>query len=299
MKKMRIKYPVWVSLFLMLLMPLLSGLIAIPAYFFPQLREINFYLLQLVAELVLLAGMLVMARLLGMGYTFRPSRQSFRSKLLPCLPLLLIYTLSLFGSAAAAEIWTLEPLPVSEILYFLLCMLVVGLTEELIFRGLITRMIYEKYGRTSVGVWFSVLFSSLLFGVIHISNAVNGEIALQGVLIQVVAAICLGICLSAIYLRTGSYWTVALLHGYMDFCALFTSGVFGVEDFQDVVGGYGAVNLVSPLLYGLLGLFLLRPSQMKKLTKPGAQAPESHVIALMLVILLLSGLISAVAVWST
>ena len=141
--------------------------------------------------------------------------------------------------------------PPLQILWYVLCMLAVGLAEELTFRGLVTQMIYEKYGYNSLGVWLSVVVSGLLFGAVHLVNAAGGEGYILGVLVQMVGACSVGKCLAAIYLRTRSLWTVVLLHGYMDFCALMTSGFYSVQTIGETVGGYP--GLISFLHFSMEG----------------------------------------------
>ena len=67
--------------------------------------------------------------------------------------------------------------------------------EELLFRGVLYTMLRERWG-----IWFSVLFSSLLFGIIHGNFAVG----LTGFLIGIVAAI--------VFEYSGSLWTAVLVH---------------------------------------------------------------------------------------
>ena len=232
---------------------------------------------------------------MGMQFIFRRSRKPLGERILPCAAILVLYTLALLGGITLCLEDPLQP-PL-KILSFVLCMLSVGLTEELIFRGLITRILYAKYGKNPVGVWLSVLLSSLLFGLIHLSNAIGG-VELGSVLIQVVGASALGICLSAIYLRTGSFWTVVLLHAYMDFCGLVSSGVFVSDSLADLLGGYSSGSLIAAAVYAALGIFLLRRSKMKTITDLSAEPPQGQIIGLMITVLLLVGVASAVAVFT-
>lgn len=295
MKKLRIRYPVWVSIGLTALFLLSSLLGSIPLLIWPGMMEYSEYLAELVAELVALLVMTLATLVLGMGDTFWPSGRPLREKLLPCAALLIFYTIAMLE-----ELILCIGQPVqsgARIVFFVLCMLAVGVTEELVFRGLITRMLYEKYGHSSLGVWFSVLISSLLFGAVHMTNAAAG-IPTAGVAVQMGAAACMGICLSAIYLRSGSLWPVALLHGYMDFCALISSGVFAGDSIEDLIGGYSIANLIAGLGYAAIGIFLLRPSKMRKLTGGRGQFTAGDLVKLMVVVALFSGLVTAIVVLS-
>ena len=296
MKTLRKRFPVPVSIVLTILFPLIGGLAALPLLLFEELITDNLYLAQLIAEVATFVIFLLITLLLGMQFIFRPSHKPLREHILPCLAILVVYTFALLESVILCMDQPLQP-PI-KILWYVLCMLAVGITEELVFRGLITRMLFAKYSRSSVGVWISVLLSSLLFGLMHLSNAAGGVIDLGSILVQVVGAAALGICLSAIYLRTGSLWTVALLHGYMDFCGLISSGVFAADSMGDLLSGYSGDTLIAGVVYALLGIFLLRPSKMKRLTDPEAQPSTGQIIGLMALVMLTSGVLSAVAVFT-
>lgn len=294
MKRLRMKYPIWISLILTVLFPAVSLLGAMPMLLWDGVWGYGEYLPLLIAEVLVLLVLLLVMKLLGMSYVLRSGVRNPGNRLLPVLPILLLYTYSM---AASVIFYAGEPMqPPLGIFWFVLCMLAVGITEELAFRGLMTRMIFEKYGRSAVGVWLSVLLSSLLFGAVHITNAAEGGDILGGVLVQAVNAVALGMCLGAIYLRTNSLWTVALLHAYMDFCALISTGVFTDGSVMDTVGAYSPLHLLASVFYALLALFLLRPSKLKRLIPTGAETLTGDVIKLMLTVMLASGLFSAVAV---
>lgn len=298
MKKLRRTYPIWISAILTAVFPIAALIGALPLLLFSDLWNQSMYLTQLLGEIpVLLTGVLL-ALLLRMGYIFQPGYKGLRACILPMLPIIGFYTAALW-STLAVEGFLRPVAPLTDVAVFTLCMLAIGITEELFFRGLMTRMIFEKYGRNSLGVWLSVLASSLLFGLVHLMNAVGSTEILSSVLVQAVAAAMLGMCLSAIYLRTNSLWAVALLHGYMDFCALASSGLFGGTILEDI-GGYSVYQLVGALVYALLALFLLRPSQMKKIleTRRQREPQTSEIVKLMIAVMLLSGLFAAVLVLS-
>ncbi len=294
MKNLRKRYPIPVSIALALLFLAVNFLLSLPLIRIADTVAQNLYLFQLIVELLTFAVFLIITILMGMQFIFRRTRKPLSKLVLPCAAILVVYTLALVGGVTLCLGDPLQsPL---KILWFVLCMLSVGLTEELIFRGLITRMLYARYGRNPVGVWMSVLLSSLLFGLIHLSNAAGGAVELSSVLVQVVGASALGICLSAIYLRTGSFWTVVLLHAYMDFCGLVSSGVFVSDSLTDLLGSYSSSSLISAGGYAVLGIFLLRRSRMKTITDPSAEPSQGQIIGLMISVFLLAGITSAVAV---
>lgn len=106
-------------------------------------------------------------------------------------------------------------LPLPRILTFILNMILVGVAEELVFRGIIAQTLLERYGTARAGVWKACLVSGVLFGAAHLSNLLGSEPF--GVLMQCVFAASLGVMLAAIYFRTGNLWVTvfpAQRHGH-------------------------------------------------------------------------------------
>ena len=86
-------------------------------------------------------------------------------------------------------------LPLPRILTFILNMILVGVAEELVFRGIIAQTLLERYGTARAGVWKACLVSGVLFGAAHLSNLLGSEPF--GVLMQCVFAASLGVMLAA------------------------------------------------------------------------------------------------------
>jgi len=225
-----------------------------------------------------LLGEFVVVILLGilMGHCWKQGLFLKRSKSLKetfwvTLPIVLYLTLggvSLFSQSYFADV---PLLPVGEIIIIVLLYLCVGIYEDFLVRGLTLNILLDKYGKTKKGIWFSILLSSIIFGVIHFSNLSSGA-SLFGVTIQVVGAIAIGVYLAAIYMRTGSVWVCALIHGLWD----ITSSVsdFFVKDVEVIdtgleyakeISNYSLVNLIPSLIIFGLALFLLRKEKMRKL----------------------------------
>lgn len=49
-------------------------------------------------------------------------------------------------------------------------MILVGVAEELVFRGVIAQTLLERYGTARAGAWKACLVSGALFGAAHLSN---------------------------------------------------------------------------------------------------------------------------------
>ncbi|GKX65698.1 CPBP family intramembrane glutamic endopeptidase [Inconstantimicrobium mannanitabidum] len=146
------------------------------------------------------------------------------------------------------------------IIMMIISCLFVGLYEEIVFRGLILSLVLKHWGETKKGVYFSVIFSSSAFGLMHLINLFDGANVIS-VVAQVFYATIIGIFFSALLLRTNNnlLWC-ALLHAIYDIAS-------GFEDFIPK-SAHGASNNVDilPVLINLaeftplliLGLFLLR-----------------------------------------
>ena len=151
-------------------------------------------------------------------------------------------------------------LPLPRILTFMLNMILVGVAEELVFRGIIAQTLLERYGTARAGVWKACLVSGVLFGAAHLSNLLGS--APFGVLMQCVFAASLGVMLAAIYFRTGNVWVTVFLHSAMDIAAMLIGGLYGTTSVAESVSGYDASRLVSVAVYLIPTVFLLRKKKL-------------------------------------
>lgn len=144
--------------------------------------------------------------------------------------------------------------PVSLTLFILANTMLVGWSEEVMFRGVWLRGLHRSFG-----IWLAILGSSLIFGAMHVLNVfLTGD--LRGAIIQSVAAFLSGVFLAAVRLRTQSLWTGIVLHGLWD-CGTFlvVAGTTATAaTAPTAMGDYGSIVMSIPLF--LLGLFFLRHS---------------------------------------
>ena len=145
-------------------------------------------------------------------------------------------------------------------LFFIGYTILVGVAEELVFRGIIAQTLLERYGTARAGVWKACLVSGALFGAAHLSNLLGS--APFGVLMQCVFAASLGVMLAAIYFRTGNLWVTVFLHGAMDIASMLIGGLYGTTSVAESVSGYDASRLLSVAVYLIPTLFLLRKKKL-------------------------------------
>ena len=151
------------------------------------------------------------------------------------------------------------------ILAFLLCMVCVGITEELVFRGVIAEILFHKFGTNKVGIWKAVLLSGVFFGAIHLSNIIYAPSI--GVIVQVIGAGISGMLFTAIYYRSGNIWVTVIIHTYIDMAALILSGFFGNGTIQSTISDYKFSKLIGCIPYILVLLFLLRNKKIEEIKK--------------------------------
>ena len=158
-----------------------------------------------------------------------------------------------------------------EIFQGILALLGIGIREEVLYRGVITNAIARKYGSTTKGLWITVFSASTMFGAMHLSNMLYG-VSFAGALTQAIGCIAGGVLFSAIYLRGGSIWVVALLHSLEDTPALlemyFTNVAKNATAAQvAMMSSYrpDLTNVIVFVVQVLLAAFLLRKSKRQKI----------------------------------
>jgi membrane protease YdiL (CAAX protease family) len=90
--------------------------------------------------------------------------------------------------------------PAATVGFVLLNTLLVGLSEEWMFRGVLFQAL-----RSRLAMWPSILLMSAMFGAVHVLNVfVTGQ--LFDAVVQAMAAFLSGVVLVALLVRTGSIW---------------------------------------------------------------------------------------------
>lgn len=112
--------------------------------------------------------------------------------------------------------------------------LVVGISEETLFRGFLLSGL-----RRWLGPLAAATASSLLFGALHVINALWGADS-EFLMAQIAAAFGSGLLLSAVTLRAGSVWPAVFLH--------FAGDAVGLS----AVGGYDAAIQSQEAAAGML-----------------------------------------------
>ena len=206
------------------------------------------------------AGMVLVLKKTGRaGILFRRGSGFFNGLLVGMYPLVLI-GYSFFATLMFQRPENTPLLPLGRILTFLLSMMMVGVAEEFVFRGVIAQTLLEHYGTSRGGIWKACIVSGLLFGAGHLTNILGSEPF--GVLMQCLFAAALGVLFAAIYFRTGNLWVTVFLHGMMDISSMLIGGLYGTTTLAESVSGYNITMLYSVVLYLVPLAFLLRKKKL-------------------------------------
>lgn len=218
------------------------------------------YLLGCIQELVGVGVAVVLLRRTGKAQLLtRRGCGFFNGLLVGMYPAALLaynlYAKLLFGLPADGTL-----LPLWRILCFFANMMLVGVAEEFLFRGVVAETLLEHFGTSRGGIWKACLLSGVLFGCAHLTNLFTS--APLGVLMQCVFATSLGVLYGAIYFRTGNLWVTVFLHGGMDILSMLMGGLYGTETVAESVSGYDITMLSSVLVYLIPAAFLLRKKKI-------------------------------------
>jgi len=110
-----------------------------------------------------------------------------------------------------------EPNTLPRIAILLVFTLIVGINEELFYRGILIHRMRK------IGIKKAILIASFLFGILHAANLLGGYKEPLYVALQVVFAFVFGILASEIYVITKSLLPVIIWHFLHDFISLITS----------------------------------------------------------------------------
>ena len=193
-----------------------------------------------IREAVLAALVLIVMLLFKNSYVFTQKRENFFKG----FKLGIFYLLGVAFFMLVFHKGLFTGLPVINLIIG--CFLI-GVAEEFLCRGWLLNEFLERFGETKKGVWYSIIVSGLIFGLMHLGNIYSMGQSIPTTLGQVVSAAATGIFFGLIYYKTKNIWTVVTLHGLWDF-SLFLGNVVPVTETVEITMGISAIGLVLALL---------------------------------------------------
>lgn len=177
----------------------------------------------------------IAAFLLAITAQFFPDCLAFRripfKNLFWCVPLLFVALANFPFSALIAGTARVTR---SELigLFAVKCILI-GLGEELLFRGILYDFFAEIFARKQKSCFFPVLLSSTVFALFHLVNLLEGA-GILPVLQQIGYSFLIGAMLAVLYVKTKNLWLCVILHALFDFGGFMISDL-GVGDPHDLI----------------------------------------------------------------
>lgn len=218
---------------------------------------------EFIAELFWAFFILIIMLLSKNEYVFHEKGKKFFDSIKLGVPFLVISIISLLSNLDK-----FTNLNINNFINLILLCTTIGIAEEFLCRGWILNEFLEKFGKNRKEVMFSILFSSLLFGGMHITNILAGQNVFDTIL-QILQATSLGFLLGSIYFRTKNIWSVVFLHGFYDF-TLMLSDVNSLKNcVSSTPSGRGLiytifVSFILVTIYILTSLFLLRKAKVNE-----------------------------------
>ncbi len=118
----------------------------------------------------------------------------------------------------------------------------VGLSEELIYRGIVLPAFLENHSKFK-----AILISSILFSLLHAVNVLGG-VAPHGMFVQLLLTFLVGITFACIAIELGNLMPLIIYHALWDFL-LVAGNAAGAE--------YGLLTTIQVLFEIVMGLILL------------------------------------------
>ncbi|HPG42719.1 MAG TPA: CPBP family intramembrane metalloprotease [Acholeplasmataceae bacterium] len=106
--------------------------------------------------------------------------------------------------------------PVYRIFLFFIECLSIGFFEEILFRGILLFVLLDIFSNRKYGVLLAIVFSSLIFGSLHILNVFEGA-SMNVIIEQIGYSFLMGMLWAVMYLKTKNVWLVMLLHATYNF----------------------------------------------------------------------------------
>jgi membrane protease YdiL (CAAX protease family) len=132
-----------------------------------------------------------------------------------------------------------------------------GFFEEVLFRGLVLKILLRKMGHTKKGIVVACVISSAMFGGVHILNFSAGVAAILPTIFQIIYAAAIGFLYAVIYLRTKNLLIPIILHGLINLASqIFThNAIVSHEAMQQV--NFAHFYGLSHIEYGILSTSII------------------------------------------
>jgi membrane protease YdiL (CAAX protease family) len=131
---------------------------------------------------------------------------------------------------------------------------IAGLSEEILYRGIVLYSLIRVWGNSSRGLMSSAALTSLLFAVIHLTLIFTHGLSSASSLLLFLETIIIGFWWAALVLKWGSIWPAVVTH----FITNLIVGVQGLSTsiIEPIIFAYISITLFS-LPLGIIGVWLI------------------------------------------
>ena len=130
-----------------------------------------------------------------------------------------------------------------------------GLSEELLFRGLVLCGLVRAWGATRRGIIRAVLVASLIFAVLHLMQIASGGLSPSGAALLILQTSVIAMWWGALVVAGGSIWPAVMLH-FVGNAVVAVHGLDTTLVRPEAVAYAGLLCFTLPL--GALAIALLR-----------------------------------------
>lgn len=145
----------------------------------------------------------------------------------------------------------------SDIPFYIMHMILIGVTEEVLFRGILQNACHDFFGEdTRKKVMLGIIVASAMFGMTHFINLLSGG-SFVSVAVQAVSSIAAGVIFGICYYRSGkNLWVCIILHALLD-GAGFLDNFTGSTDVE-VLNEISLKNLAVKLVLIVVIIYVSR-----------------------------------------
>ena len=224
-----------------------------------------------ITQLILLTLALIAAKITSKLYTLKFKTEGFGEGYKAGM-VEVVYMLYILISAILKPVFYPELAPTAslpKIILFIIDMLMLGIGEETLFRGILLNGFSDYYGETSTAlIRKGVIISGIAFGAVHLLNIVGNDSIIDPI-IQALCDIPSGILYGAIYIRSKkNIWPIITIHAIFDLGGFIGRGVL-TDSFvaSSAVSCFTVSAIVFSIVELVVGLYILRDKKLNELIK--------------------------------
>lgn len=176
------------------------------------------YIIYAVSEFVVFVFAIVLLIIRKKWYIFKEKKINFGKSIKLCLPILVLSVI--IALANATELIGTN-VNVNNLMSLVIYVVLIGLFEEIFFRGIIENELLEKYSSNKKEILISIIISGVVFGAVHLTNLLAGQDLLT-TMMQFVQTTAIGILFGMVYYKTRNIWAMIFLHSFYDFSVLLS-----------------------------------------------------------------------------